>query len=152
MAAPTITWRELTATTTGPSYASIASLSFGTVTANAWSVVQCVSPKVATNSIQSCKIWLYDVAGSRSSASVAMGTGGSFVHRMTVTGAYVKPSGLTASATWGTESPESTGSAYSYAAVSAAYGEYIYLAVQVNSAAGDGAHTAWGYQLKYSYT
>ena len=153
MAAPTIAWKELTGTTTGPTYTSIASLNFGTVTANAWSIPQCIRPKVSTNSIQSAKWWLYDAAGSRSAASVAMGTAGGFMHRMTVTDTYVKPSGVTASDTWGTESPESTGSGYAYSAVSdATYGDFVYLAVKVNSAAGDGAHTAWGYQLKYSYT
>ncbi len=152
MAAPAITWMELTGTTSGPGYASIASLNFGTVTANAWSVVQCIRPKVATNSIQSAEWWIYDTAGLRSSASVAMGTAGGFKHRMTITSTYVKPSGITASDTWATESPESTGSGYAYSAVAPGYGDFVYLAVKVNSSAGDGAHTLWGYQLKYSYT
>ena len=153
MAAPSITWYELTGTTSGPSYTSIASLNFGTITAGVWSIPQCIRPKVATNSIQSAKWWMYDTAGSRSSASVAMGTAGSFKHRLTATGTYVKPSGFSASNTWGTEMPESTGSGYAYSAVSGgAYGDFVYLAVYVHSAAGDGAHTAWGYQLKYSYT
>ena len=151
MAAPTIQWFKVTGTTTAPTYASIASLDYGTVTAGTFSLVQAVTPKVATNSIQSAELWMYDTAGTRSAASVAMGTAGGFVHRVTATGTYVKPSGVTPSATWGTEMPESTGSGYAYSAVSdASYGDFIMLAVKVPSAAGDGAHTAWGYQLNWA--
>ena len=151
MAAPTIQWFKMTGTTTAPTYASIASLDYGTVTAGTFSLVQSVTPKVATNSIQSAELWMYDTAGVRSAASVAMGSAGSFTHRVTATGTYVKPSGVTPSATWGTEMPESTGSGYAYSAVSdAAYGDFIMLAVKVPSAAGDGAHTAWGYQLNWA--
>jgi len=153
MAAPSITWYEVTGTTSSATYSTIASLNFGTVTAGAWSVVQCVRPKVATNSIQSAKWWFYDIAGTRSAASTGMGTAGGWLHHITATGTYVKPSGITPSSSWGTEMPESTGSGYAYSAVSAgAYGDFVYLAIKVPSAAGDGAHTAWGYQLKYSYT
>ena len=154
MAAPSISWYRLTGTTSGPTYSAIASLDFGTVTAGTWSSPQAVRPKVAINSIQSAKIWLYDVGAVRSAASVGIGTAGAWEQRMTVTDTYVKPSGIAALSTgWGTESPESTGSGYAYSAVSdATYGDFIYLGLKVPSAAGDGAHTAWGYQLKYSYT
>lgn len=153
MAAPSIAWYRLTGTTTGPTYSAIDSLDFGTITAGAWGYVQCIVPKVTNNSIQSCKWWMYDVEAQRSGAPVSVGTAGGFTHRMTATDTYVKPSGISASATWGTESPESTGSGYSYPAVTInTYGDFVLLALKVASAASDGAHTAWGYQLKYSYT
>jgi len=153
MAAPVIVWRKLTGTVSGPSYASIASLDFGTVTAGMWSLKQCVAPKVTVNSIQSCKWWLYDVNAVRSGASEGIGTADGWLHRMTVTATYIKPSAAMPSAGWGTESPQTTGSAYAYPAIApGAYGRFTYLALKVASAAGDGATTSWGYQLKYSYT
>jgi len=153
MAAPTITWRKLTgnAPASAGSYASIASLDFGTVTAGAWSTQQIVAPKVTVNSIQSCGWWLNDVGAVRSSASTGIGTAGGWTHKYAFTGTYVAPA--TASAGFGTEVPESSGSAASYNDVSSgAYGDFIVLALKVASAAGDGLHTAWSYQLKYSYT
>lgn len=50
------------------------------------------------------------------------------------------------------EVPQSTGSGVAYSAVAPGYGDFVLLVIKVPSAAGDGAHTAWGYQLKYSYT
>ena len=133
-------------------------MNFGTITAGAWSVQQCIRPKVTTNSIQSAKWWFYDIAGVRSAASVGVGTAGSWKHFLTATGTYVTvsstaPKGSAGiSGSW-TEVPESTGSGYAYSAVAAAaYGDFVYFTLKIPSAAGDGAHTAWGYQLKYSYT
>lgn len=153
MAAPSIAWYRLSGTTSAPTYSAITSLNFGTVTAGMWSKAQCVRPKISTNSITSAKWWLYDVAASRSSASVGIGTAGGWIHRMDITQTYVKASTLAVSAAWGHESPQSTTSALSYSSVApAAYGDFVYFAVRPASAAGDGAHTAWGYQLKYSYS
>jgi hypothetical protein len=155
MAAPSISWFRCRNTST---YSAITSLNFGTVTAGAWSVQQVIRPKVAVNSIQSAKWWFYDVAGVRSAASTGMGSAAGWLHYMTATSTYVTVSatspkgsaGITAA--W-TQMPETTGSGVAYADVSdAAYGEFVYLTLKVPSAAGDGAHTAWGYQLKYSYT
>jgi len=151
MAAPTVTWVQVISNN---AYSSIQSLNFGTVTAGSWSTQKVIRPKVATNSIQSCKWWLYDVLGSRSGSADTVGTGQSWAHGYAATGTYVTVSTTAPKGSAGlTEMPESTGSAISYAAVSyGAYGNYVYLAVKVATAAGDGAWTAWGYQLKYSYT
>jgi hypothetical protein len=157
LAAPVITWFRCTKS--GPTYSAITSLNFGTITAGAWSVQQCIRAKVATNSIQSAKWWFYDIKGVRSAASVGMGTVGGFRHFMTVTNTYVTVTSTTPKGSAGLsaagwkEVPESTGSGVAASAVAAAaYGEFTYFSIKVPSAAGDGAHTAWGYQLKYSYT
>ncbi len=154
MAAPTIKWRLCGGSASSVSYSSIQSLDFGTVTAGAWSQFKVVQPAVATNSIQSCKWWLSDIGAQRSSTSESVGTGAGWIHKFTFNAsAPVVCSATVASATPGTESPESSGSAASYNAVApAAYGDFIALFLKVASAAGDGATTAWGYQLKYSYT
>ena len=154
MAAPTIVWRQCTGSASSVAYASIASLNFGTVTAGAWSTVKVVAPYVTVNSIQSCKWWLSDIGAQRSATSESIGTAAGWTHVFTFSAsAPVQCSSTVASAGFGTESPESTGSAASYAAVApAAYGQFIALALKVASAAGDGLTTAWGYQLKYSYT
>ena len=154
MAAPTIVWRQVTGSASSAAYASIASLNFGTVTAGAWSYWKVVAPKVTVNSIQSCKWWLSDIGAQRSAASESVGTAAGWVHKFTMNAsAPAICSATKASAGAGTESPESSGSAASYAAVApAAYGQFIGLCLKVASAAGDGATTAWGYQLKYSYT
>jgi len=154
MAAPTITWRRITGSAASAAYASIQSLDFGTVTAGAWSYVKVVAPKVTVNSIQSCKWWLSDIGAQRSAVSESVGTGAGWIHKFSMNAsAPVVCSETKASAGFGTESPESTGSAASYAAVApAAYGQFIALCLKVASAAGDGSTTAWGYQLKYSYT
>ena len=156
MAAPSISWYRCTKS--GPTYSAITSLNFGTVTAGAWSVQQCIRPNVATNSIQSAKWWFYDVGAQRSGASVGVGTANSWKHFMTITGTYVTVSATApkgsadVSGSW-QEVPQSTGSGVAYSAVSSgAYGAFVYFTLKVPSAAGDGAHTAWGYQLKYSYT
>jgi hypothetical protein len=151
MAAPVVTWVQVISNN---AYTSIQSLNFGTVTAGSWSTAKVIRPSVATNSIQSCKWWLYDALGARSGSADTVGTGQSWAHGITITGTYVTVSTTLPKASAGyTEMPESTGSAVSYAAVSyGAYGNYVYLGVKVATAAGDGAWTAWGYQLKYSYT
>ena len=159
MAAPSISWFRCTKS--GPTYSAITSLNFGTVTAGAWSVEQCIRPKVATNSIQSAKWWFGDQEGLRSGAAVTVGSA-TWLHYMTITGTYVTvsatgPKGsanITAggSAKWKSV-PRTTGSGVAYSATSSgAYGDFVYFVIKVPSAAGDGAHTAWGYQLKYSYT
>jgi hypothetical protein len=106
------------------------------------------------NSIQSCKWWLNDIGASRSGASESLGTAAGWTHKFAFTStAPAACSATKASAGFGTESPESSGSAASYPAVAPNnYGEFIILALKVASAAGDGATTAWGYQMKYSYT
>ena len=152
MAAPTVTWVQVISNN---AYTSIQSHNFGTVTAGSWSVAKVIRPKVATNSIQSCKWWLYDATGVRSGSADTVGTGQSWAHRVTATATYVTVSTTSpvGSATYGTEMPQSTGSGYAYSAVAYnGYGDYVYLIVKVATAAGDGAWTAWGYQLKYSYT
>jgi len=152
MAAPTIVWRQCTGSAASVAYASIASLNFGTVTAGAWSYLKVVRPKVTVNSIQSCKWWLSDIGAQRSGASVSLGTGAGWVHKFKFsTAAPAACSATKASAVFGTESPESSGSAASYAAVAPNnYGNFIVLALKVASAAGDGATTAWGYQLNWA--
>jgi len=156
VAAPSISWFRCTKS--APTYSAIDSLNFGTVTAGLWSVQQCIRPKIATNSIQSAKWWMYDSVGLRSAAAVSVGTVASWKHFMTQTGTYVtvsstSPNGSAAVSDSWDEVPETTGSGVAYSAVSAAaYGDFVYLTLKVPSAAGDGAHTAWGYQLKYSYT
>jgi len=154
MAAPTITWRQCTGSAGSAAYVSIQSLNFGTVTAGAWSNNMVVAPKVTVNSIQSCKWWLSDIGAQRSAASESVGTAAGWTHKFSLNAsAPVVCSTTKASAGFGTESPESSGSAASYAAVAPNnYGNFIALALKVASAAGDGATTAWGYQLKYSYT
>ena len=151
MAAPTVTWVQVISNN---AYTSIQSLNFGTVTAGSWSVQKVIRPKVATNSIQSCKWWLYDATGVRSGSADTVGTGQSWAHVITTTATYVTVSSTSPLASAGiTEMPESTGSGYAYSAVAyGGYGDYVYLGVKVATAAGDGAWTAWGYQLKYSYT
>lgn len=154
MAAPTITWRRVTGSAAAAAYTSILSLDFGTVTAGAWSYWKVVAPKITVNSIQSCKWWLSDIGAQRSSTSEAIGTNAGWIHKFTLnTSAPAVCSETKASAGAGTESPESSGSAASYDSVSPNnYGQFIALCLKVASAAGDGATTAWGYQLKYSYT
>jgi len=156
MAAPSIAWFRCT--DSAPTYSAIASLNFGTITAGAWSVQQCIRPKVTNNSIQSAEWWFYDVGAVRSAASVGVGTADDWKHFMTVTDTYVtvsatSPKGSASiSGAW-SEVPQTTGSGHAYSAVSdAAYGDFTYFTLKVPSAAGDGATTAWGYQLKYSYT
>ncbi len=154
MAAPVITWRQCTGSAASVAYASLASLNFGTVTAGAWGYIKVVRPKVTVNSIQSCKWWMSDIGAQRSGASESIGTGAGWTHKYDFsTGAPKACSATKASAGFGHESPESSGSAASYNAVAPNnYGDYIALALKVASAAGDGATTAWGYQMKYSYT
>ncbi len=154
MAAPVIEWRLCGGSASSVNYSSIASLDFGTVTAGAWSNGKVVAPKVTVNSIQSCKWWLSDIGAQRSSASESIGTGAGWLHKFSLNAsAPVMCSATKASAGFGTESPESSGSAASYAAVAPNnYGQFIALALKVASAAGDGSTTAWGYQLKFSYT
>lgn len=100
--------------------------------------------------------------GVRSGVETSVGSAAGWRHYMTITGTYVTvsatgPKGsanLTAggSVKW-KRMPQTTGSGVAYSAVSSgAYGDYVYYAIKVASAAGDGAHTLWGYQLKYSYT
>lgn len=148
MAAPVITWRQVTGSAGSPAYASIASLNFGTVTAGAWAFVKVVRPKVTVNSIQSCKWWLSDIGAVRSGASVSIGTAAGWAHRFKFSsGAPAQTSATRGSAGFGTESPESSGSAASYPAVAPNnYGNFIALALKVASAAGDGATTAWGFE------
>lgn len=167
MAAPSIAWYRLTKATAG-TYSAITSLNFGTVTAGAWSVMRVVRPKVTVNSIQSAEWWFSDIAGVRSAASVGMGTANSWKHFMTIYGTYTAAraivgatAGYTAASPKGSagvsgsfkEVPQSTGSGVAYSATSLnAYGDVCVFTIKVPSAAGNGAHTAWGYQLKYSYT
>lgn len=153
MAAPVIEWRRVTGSAASAAYASIQSLDFGTVTANAWSYFKVVRPKVTVNSIQSCKWWLSDIGAQRSAASESVGTGAGWVHKFTLnSSAPAVCSSTKASAGAGTESPESSGSAASYASVSPNnYGDFIALALKVGAAAGDGATTAWGYQLVWAF-
>ena len=154
MAAPTIAWKQCTGSASSVAYASIASLNFGTVTAGLWSYMKVVRPKVTVNSIQSCKWWMYDIGAQRSGASESIGTGAGWTHKFKfTTKAPSACSATKASAGFGTESPESSGSAASYNAVSPNnYGDFVILALKVASAAGHGLTTNWGYQLKYSYT
>jgi len=154
MAAPTIVWRQITGSAAAPAYASLASLDFGTVTAGAWSHIKVVAPKVTVNSIQSCEWWLSDIGAQRSAVSESIGTGAGWTHKYSLNAsAPVVCSDTVGSAGFGTEFPESTASGVSYAAVApGAYGQFMAIEVKVASAAGDGATTAWGYQLKYSYT
>ncbi len=154
MAAPTIEWRLCGGSASSVNYSSIASLDFGTVTAGCWSQGKVVQPKVTVNSIQSCKWWLSDIGAQRSAVSESVGTGAGWIHKFSLNAsAPVVCSATVMSAGFGTESAESSGSGASYAAVSPGnYGQFIALALKVASAAGDGATTAWGYQLKYSYT
>jgi hypothetical protein len=149
MVAPTITWRQVTGSAGAPAYASIASLNFGTVTAGTYSYCKVVRPKVTVNSIQSCKWWLSDIGAQRSGASESIGTAAGWVHKYDFsTGAPKVCSATKGSAGFGHESPESSGSAASFNAVSPnSYGDFIALCLKVASAAGDGATTAWGYQL-----
>ncbi len=153
MAAPTITWRRVTGSAGAAAYASIQSLDFGTVTAGAWSYAKVIRPKVTVNSIQSCKWWLSDIGAVRSAASESVGTAAGWLHKFSFNAsAPAVCSATKASAGFGTESPESTGSAASYPAVAPnSYGRFIALALKVASAAGDGATTAWGYQLNRIY-
>jgi hypothetical protein len=155
MAAPTITWRRVTGSAGAAAYASIQSLDFGTVTAGAYSYWKVVRPKVTVNSIQSCKWWLSDIGATRSAASESIGTAAGWYHGFTLNASAPAICSATKASAGlnGTESPESSGSAASYAAVAPNnYGNFIGLCLKVASAAGDGATTAWGYQLKYSYT
>ena len=156
MAAPVISWYRCTKS--GPTYSAITSLNFGTITAGTWGVDQAIRPKVATNSIASAKWWFYDAKATRSAASVGVGSAAGWKHYMTITGTYVTVTSTTPkgsagiTAAWN-QFPETTGSAVAYSATSSgAYGDWMYVVIKVPSAAGDGATTAWGYQLKYSYT
>ena len=157
MAAPVITWFRCTKS--GPTYSAITSLNFGTITAGAWSVQQCIRAKVATNSIASAKWWMYDKTATWSGVAKSVGTAASWRHFMTVTNTYITVTSATPKGSAGLsaagwkEVPQSTGSGVAASAVAAAaYGEFTYFAIHVATAAGDGAWTAWGYQLKYSYT
>ena len=154
MAAPTIEWRQCTGSHASVAYVSIATLDFGTVTAGLWSHFKVVKPKVTVNSIASCKWFMGDVTATFSGSPLDIGTTGNWVHKTIFTDSTcVQCSDTVASAGTGTASPESSGSAMSYNAVApGAYGDFIVLSLKVASAAGDGATTAWGYQLKYSYT
>jgi len=155
MAAPTIVWRRVTGSAGSAAYASIASLDFGTVTAGAYSYWKVVRPKVTVNSIQSCKWWMSDSVGVRSAAAASVGAAAGWYHGYTLNAsapAVCKATKASAGGD-GTVSPITTGAAQSYAAVAPnSYGQFIALCLKVASAAGDGATTDWGYQLKYSYT
>jgi len=154
MAAPTVVWRQVTGSAASPAYASLASLDFGTVTAGAWSHVKVVTPKVTVNSIQSCIWWMNDVGATRSAVSEGVGSASGWTHKYSVNAsAPVVCSDTVASAGFGATFPETTGSGVSYAAIAPDnYGSFVAIAIKVASAAGDGLTTAFGYQLKYSYT
>ena len=161
MAAPSISWYRVRGAIGAPTYSAIASLNFGTVTAGQWSVQQAIRPKVAVNSIQSAEWWFNDIDGIRSAAATTVGTAQGWKHFMTIyqtsSAAGAKSAGgpkgsAGVSGSW-QEVPQSTASGVAYSATSAAaYGDVAVFTVRVPTAAGDGAHTAWGYQLKYSYT
>jgi len=151
MAAPTITWRSCAGSAGSVAYSSILSLDFGTVTAGAYSNWKVVRPKVTVNSIQSCKWWLSDTAAVRSGAAASIGTANDWYHGYTMNAsapAVCSATKATAAAR-GAASPETSGSAASYAAVAPnSYGQFIGLCLKVASAAGDGATTAWGQLMR----
>ncbi|MFH1328632.1 MAG: hypothetical protein ABIH76_07330 [Candidatus Bathyarchaeota archaeon] len=155
MAAPVITWRLVGGSAGAPSYTSILSLDFGTVTAGAYSNWKVVRPKITVNSIQSCKWWMSDSVAANAGSAESIGAAKGWYHGYTLNASAPAICEATKASAGGdgTVSPITTGAAQSYAAVAPnSYGQFIGLNLKVASAARDGATTAWGYQLKYSYT
>jgi len=160
MAAPTVTWSNVTGGS--PSKSSISTLDFGNVQAGYWSDAKVVVATFGGNSANTLKFWLNDTVSTGGNTDVS--SGASWEHRYAIDASYIDPStivdnvksGSSADSngnTWGVLPETEPGTSnFETTTVSAdSDTDYIFLAIQPPAAAGDGVTENWGYRLSYLY-
>jgi len=153
MAAPTLTWKQVTG---APPYSGATkttlvdnTLDYGSVQAGSNSSVLAVIATVSGANISSEKFWLYDKTANKGDVGAASGWG----HKGTVKtqANYTEASGMTFTdlATLG-ETPE-TGMTPGDT-LNGNDTDVIYLGVTPPSSATDGEWNSWGYRLSFLYS
>jgi len=164
MAAPTVTWYPVTDNSGNPQKgSSISVLDYGNVQAGYWSDAKAIVATFTGNTCNTLKFWLNDTAASGGNTDVSSSAG--WNHSYSIDASWQNPgnitndmkSGSTTDAngnTWVTL-PESEPSASNFEndSITSVPGDtdYIYLAFQPPSNAGDGVTDSWGYRLSFLY-
>lgn len=160
MAAPTIAWYRVTGAS--PSRALITILDYGNVQAGYWSDVRVIQAYFTGNSANTLKFWLNDTAATGGNVNVA--NSNNWQHHYAIDYTYIDPAGLSDAVkagssadsngrTW-TDLPETEPVASNFENTtvnSGAYTDYVFMAIQPPSNAGDGLTEAWGYRLSFLY-
>lgn len=166
MAAPTVTWHEVTGPDGAPvAGGSITNMPFGSVLAGQYSPVKCAVMKFVGNNADTLKLWLNDTVSAGASGTTDVSSSAGWIHRYmkkvggtggTLVGTnYVDPTGETPSDTWGdgvTPESEGTGVALSDIIADGDYSDYIYLTVKPPVSANDGITDSWGWRVSFNYS
>jgi len=166
MAAPTVTWYPVTDNTGSPLKGSaITVLDFGNVQAGYWSSAKSVVATFTGNTANTLKFWLNDTQATGGNTDVSKDATSPWNHFYIIDNDWQDPDGITDAMKAGT-SPDTNGNTWVFlpetepgssnfvnSTIAAAPGDtdYIFLAVQPPSNAGDGVTENWGYRLSFLY-
>lgn len=170
MAAPTITWIQYTSSLLASSV-GLSTLSFGTVTANAWSNNKCIKVRVAGNNVTNIRLWLADSTAVVNGSPVSLGkTSKAWDFIVTATASiggqaplFTGKGGWTAvGTTLATDyrsaplnslgAGKSLGTGVSNTVLDGAKSKAVFLSVKPHASAYDGVHTGFAYQVGYDFT
>ena len=164
MAAPTVTWYPVTEVNNAPSKGSLITvLDFGNVQAGYWSTAKAIVATFTGNTCNTLKFWLNDTVSTGGNASVAAAD--NWKHYYTIDDTWQDPADVTDSMkagsttdpngnTWAVlPEAEPNSSNFITSTISSVPDDtdYIYLAIQPPSNAGDGVTENWGYRLSFLY-
>lgn len=161
MAAPTITWREWTGTSPG-SPSTITVLDYGNVQAGYWSDAKAITAQFSGNSANTLKFWLNDTVATGGNTDVS--SSNNWTHNYAIDATYQNPTSVTDNMKSGSSTdnngdtwaqlPESEPGSSNFDNTTVTSGsdtDFIFLAVQPPSNAGDGLTENWGYRLSFLY-
>jgi len=165
MAAPSVTWYPVTDSTGSPSKGSLITvLDFGNVQAGYWSDCKCVVATFSGNTCNTLKYWLNDMASTGGNTNIAASAG--WVHKYACDSTWTDPTTFTDANKAGTAEyrtgrstatlPEAEPGSSNFTDNTTTVTDpddtdYIFLAVQPPSDAGDGVTENWGYRLSFLY-
>jgi hypothetical protein len=166
MAAPTITWYPVTDNGGSPQKgSSISVLDFGNVQAGHWSDAKAIVATFSGNTANTLKFWLNDTVATGGNTNVSASAPSPWNHYYTIDDDWMDPDNVTDTMkaggatdpngnTWGVL-PESEPGSSNFVNSSIASvpddTDYIFLAVQPPSDAGDGVTENWGYRISYLF-
>lgn len=166
MAAPTVTWYPVTDNGGSPQKgSSISVLDYGNVQAGYWSEAKAIVATFTGNTCNTLKFWLNDTSATGGNTDVSSGATKPWKHYYNIDASWQDPSGLSDDVKAGTSVddngntwvtlPESEPSASNFenSSIGSVPGDtdYIYMAIQPPSNAGDGVTENWGYRLSFLY-
>lgn len=163
MAAPTVTFYPVTGGTPTKG-SSITVLDYGNVQAGYWSAAKSVVATFTGNSANTLKFWLNDTTATGGNTDVSKDATSPWKHYYNIDATYQDPSTVTDAMKAGTAAdnngntwvflPEAEPGASNFETTTVSSGgdtDYICMAVQPPSDAGDGLTENWGYRLSFLY-